>query len=266
MRNIAGIVTALLLWAMPAVALEIGAFGGRPDGSNTTPAWNAAIAAAVAGSDKTIHFPAGDYTFSTPPGPLSGSVRIVGEGQMNTVLHRAYQGNPSTDCGLGGMPASAACDFIVIRGKGSSLRDLTILADSRTAGGTGLHIVADAADAGGYHDIRNVWITGGASPRTGLSDASGTYLIPLFLDGTQRPSGPLEGLRVVYLDNVTVWQGTWWAVDWWNCVACEWIGGGVYQGGGTTQNVSVGGPISQRNYLNANIQGTVTGSGYTVAR
>jgi hypothetical protein len=86
-----------------------------------------------------------------------------------------------------------------------------------------------------------VWITG-----------EGTYTLPLFLDGLNRTVAPI-GLRTVRLDNVTVFNGTWWAVEWWNCVSCEWFGGGVYQGFGTTQAIVVGGPQSQNNYINAHI-------------
>lgn len=247
------------------VDFDISDFGGRHDGSDTTPAWNAAIAAAaLASGSRTIRFAAGDYAFLTPPGPIRGSVRIVGEGQMNTSLIRAYQGSQDREAtGGGGIPPDPTCDFIVMRGKGSVLRGLTILAGSNTSGGTGLHITADENNAGGYHTIDDVWITGGAPPHTEIPDASGTFLIPLFMEAAHRASGPLVGIRVVHLSNVTVWQGTWFAVDWFNCIACEWYGGGVYQGGGTTEAIAVGGPVSQANYISANnVAANISGSGY----
>lgn len=247
--------------------MKISDFGGLPDGSDTTPALNAALVAAASGSDNTITFDVGDYDFVTPPDAIYGPVRIVGRGQMATVLRRKYQGSQSTSCGYGGLPVDKTCDFIVIRYKGVFLENLTILADIGTRGGTGLHIVADASTPGGYHVIRNVWITGGASPRSGIPDGNGLYLIPLLAEAANRGSGfPLPGLRVVFFENVTVWNGTWWAVDLFNCVACEWFGGGVYQGNGTTQSVVVTGTVSQRNYLNANFPGGVTGSGYVLGR
>ena len=72
--------------------LEIVSYGAAPDGSDCTPALNAAIADALAGDQKQIHVPAGQWTFRTPPQPLSAGVGLVGEGKSTTILTRAYSG------------------------------------------------------------------------------------------------------------------------------------------------------------------------------
>jgi hypothetical protein len=215
-----------------ASALEITAYGARPDGSDTTPALNAAVTAALAGPDRTIHVPAGQWTFTTPPatiaGGVSSGVQLVGEGKSNTILTRAYSGG----------------EFLLITGNGSVIRDLSIWAGAGTSGGVAIHLLAsDAVGAGGNHRIENVWITSGTG---------GTWLLPLYLDGANRTLAPV-GIRTVRLDNVAVFNATWWAMEWWNAIACEWIGGGAYQGQGTTQAIAVGGPLGQKGLVIADI-------------
>jgi hypothetical protein len=206
--------------------VDIQVYGGKPDGSDTTPALNAAVQAALVGSDKQVYFGAGDYAFLTVPAVIPGSVRIYGEGKATTVLHRAYQGG----------------EFLLVTGNGFGLRDISLYADAGTSGGVGLHLLAsDAIGPGGNHEIENVWITG-----------LGTWIIPLLLDGIERTQAP-AGLRAVNLKNVTAFNGTAWGAELWNCIACEWFGGGVYQGFGTTQAIAVGGALSQKNYINADI-------------
>ena len=39
----------------------------------------------------------------------------------------------------------------------------------------------------------------------------------------------------------------------WNCIACEWFGGGAYQGFGTTQALAVGGALGTENLIHAQI-------------
>src|SRR5437016_3742454 len=86
------VVLALLLLATPVDALEITDFGGLPDGSDTSPALAAALAVAVSGPDRTVHFGAGDYAFLTTPPVLDHGVQLSGEGPYNTLLTRHYSG------------------------------------------------------------------------------------------------------------------------------------------------------------------------------
>ena len=201
--------------------LELSEFGGYPDGSDVTPAWNAAIQAARTGPAKTIHLDAGQYYFYTRPGPIDSAIRILGDGKSSTVLRRAFSGG----------------DFIVVRGLGSSIQDLTIWAEEGTTGGVGLHIISDEQAPGGHNDFRNIWITG-----------MGTYALPLFLDGLKRTSSP-NGLRGTRLDNVTVFNGTWYTAELWNCINCQWYGGAIHQGFGTVHKLVIGGPLSTNNRI-----------------
>jgi hypothetical protein len=206
--------------------MNIETYGGLPDGSNTTPALNAAVQAAITGADKSVHFNAGAYSFLTTPATIPGLVRISGEGKSSTTLHRNYQGG----------------EFLLATGNGFGLRDLTLWAEAGTSGGVALHLLAsNTVGAGGNHEIENVWITG-----------QGTWMLPLLLDGIERTVAP-AGLRTVSLKNVSLFNATWWGAEFWNCVGCEWFGGGCYQGFGTTQAIVVGGALSTKNYINADI-------------
>src|SRR5690349_528795 len=128
--------------------LEIVSYGAVPDGSDCTPALNAAIADALAGDQKQIHVPAGQWTFRTPPQPLSAGVGLVGEGKSTTILTRAYSGG----------------EFLVIYNQGTILRDFTIWAGPGTSGGIAIHAVSDDAPhgAGGNHLFQNLWVTSGS--------------------------------------------------------------------------------------------------------
>jgi hypothetical protein len=214
--------------------IDLKAYGAIPNGPisngpDCTPALNSAIAAALAGDDKTIHVPAGQWMFMTPPNPISGGIRIIGEGKSDTVLTRAYSNG----------------EFLVIVQNGSEVKDLTLWAGPGTSGGIGIHMIADNAPngAGGNHVIEDIWITSGTG---------GTWAIPIYLDGLNRTIAP-HGIRAVTLRDVNVFNATSWAMEWWNTVACEWYGGGAYQGAGTTQSIAVGGPLATENLIHAQI-------------
>lgn len=206
--------------------MHISDFNGYPDGTDTTPALNAAVSAAIATDDKTIYFSAGQYSFQTIPNAFPSLIRLVGQGLSATVFRRAYSGGK----------------FLTLTGNGCGVKDLTLYANSGTSGGYGIHMIAsDTLGAGGNHQIENVWITG-----------KGTWAIPLFLDGINKLQAP-AGLRTVHLTNVSVFNATLWAAEFWNCVSCEWFGGGAYQGFGTTQALAVGGALGTKNRIDANI-------------
>jgi len=231
------LVFALLGTETTAWALDISVYGGQPDGTDTTPALTAAVAAAHAGPDRTIHFWAGEYAFLTPPPALSGGVQLVGEGKFNTKLTRHYSN----------------AEFFVGYGNGLGFRNLALWTAPGTSGGIALHLIAsDAVGRGGKHVIEDVRILAGSAEPN-----KGTFALPLYLDGAARLTPPI-GIRAVTLRNMTVFGATWHAVQWWNCIACEWFGGGVYMGSGTTESVVIGGPLAQKNYVEADINWTTS--------
>lgn len=214
--------------------LDIRCYGATPGGADCALALNAALADAQAGSDKTIWIPAGQWFLASKPDAVKNGIRLVGEGKSDTILTRNYSND----------------DFLVLVQNGSMIRDLTIWAGSGTSGGTAIHAIADngANGPGGNHRIQDVWITSGSGA---------TWAIPLFLDGLNRTIDPI-GIRTVRMDNVTVFNATAWAVEWWNAISCEWIGGGAYQGAGITDHLAIGGPLGQKGVIIADIN--VSGS------
>ncbi len=221
----------------PAWALDIADFGGWPDGSDTTPAWNAALAAAQTGPDRTIRFGQGSYFFDDFPDPITADgITITGIGQWTTHLVRTFSTAPFEN-------------FIELQGRGSLISRLEIATAPGTTGGRGLAIIATNFTApGGKHKIEDVRISGV------LVDGvhQGTWAVPLFLRGDQRTINP-AGMRVVHLSNVAVFDGTMWAAVLWGCISCNWFGGGAWQGSGTTQGIAVGGAGGQKNRIDADI-------------
>lgn len=190
-----------------ALFLAALACDGRADDSQ---AWTEAVQRALSGPDKTIELPAGDCILESPPTPLTLGVSVRGQGKSWTVLHCR---TPQTTC-------------LAIRNQGTTVRDLTIYSD--TWGGVGIHMTSTDAAAGGNHVIEHVWITGG------------TWAVPLYIEAVGRTQPPL-GVRAVILNDVSAFNATVWGAVLWDCIACEWRGGGVYQGSGTTQAIAVGG-------------------------
>lgn len=225
MRNLLALLAFI---CTPALALNVGPCDGV---TNLTPAWNAAVDTLKASlTDKTITFSAGQCLFNSQPVPLEDGVSVVGQGKSATLLIRNYSGT-----------------FITVYGQGTHIRDLTVYAAAGTSGGVGLHAVSsNLIGPGGNHVFSHLWITG-----------NGTYSYTLYLEGWQRTIAPI-GMRTVFMLDVTLFNATSWAAQWWGCVGCEWFGGGVYQGFGTTQAIAVGGPMSEKNYINAHIDWAVS--------
>ncbi|TMQ22696.1 MAG: hypothetical protein E6K82_12395 [Candidatus Rokuibacteriota bacterium] len=229
-RIVLGLVLALL--PSSAWALEITDFGGAPDSGDTTPALARALTVALSGPDRTIHFGGGDYAFLTTPPVLSGGVQLQGEGPYNTTLTRHYSNG----------------EFLVGHGNGLAFRRFAIGSIVGTHGGTALHLIAsDAIGRGGKHVIEDVRILAGVA-----EGPMGTFALPFFLDGTNKLRPPI-GIRAVTVRNLLVFDATQIAVQWWNCISCEWFGGGVYQGRGTTDAIVVGGPLAEKNWIEADI-------------
>jgi hypothetical protein len=224
---------ALLLASTTSFAhLKIEDFGGACNGAfDNTSALNAANAAASNGPVKTISFPAGVCNFYSQPKVIKNGVSLRGEGINNTILRRMY----------------SASNFIHIQGIGSRVSDLLIEAHSGTSGGVGLLINCVATEACGLHVIENTKVSGNA-----INGAWGTWLYPISIDGSARALPP-SGMRTVAMRFVQAFNGTWVGAQIWDCAACEWYGGGVYQGGGSTQRVFVGGAKSSNIRIDAHI-------------
>jgi len=204
---------------------------------DSTAAWNAAIAHAIAGSDKIVHLYACTYHFGSAPAPISHGIEVQGQGMYTTYLERDY--SPGHGC------AALACEFISTVDVGETIKDLAIFAERGTSGGWGLHAISTDARKGNDVTLDNVYISG-----------YGTYSLPVYLDGRNSLQPP-EGIRKVNFTNVAVFNGTWRGFECWNCVGMSWHGGGVWQGFGTTQEVLVGGPLSTVNMIAAYVNGTV---------
>jgi hypothetical protein len=215
----------VLLFAVSSLAFAA-PFQGACDGvTNDTPALDAQVLAAVTGRDKEISFPSGQCLFFSPPAPIRGGVSLLGQSKSTTVFIRKYSGN-----------------FLTIYGNGSRIENLTIYADAGTSGGVGIYAVANETEgAGGNHVLKHLWITG-----------SGTWAIPVFLDGSGKTVAP-KGIRTVTAWDLSVFNATGWALECWDCVGFEWFGGGAYQGFGTTQAIVIGGPQGANSYVNAMI-------------
>lgn len=224
MKRLLLCIALVLLSAPTARAVSIADFGGQPGGSDTTPAFNAALAATT---DGRVTFGPGQYFFLSAPDPIPANVTVEGAGMMLTCLVRTFQGGT----------------FLHFAGAGQTVRRLCLWAADGTHGGTAVAVVAQDSEARptGYQVFEDLLVTGG-----------GTWEIPLLLDGSRKLIAPI-GVRLVMLRNVRLLNATRSAAEWINCIACEWYGGGAWQGGGSTQAVRVGGPVSQKNRILADV-------------
>ena len=206
--------------------MHISMYGGFPDGSDTTPAWNAAL-----GNEK-IEFGSGRYAFLTPPDKIDkDGVTIIGTGQWTTHLTRAY------------LPVNSFDPFIRLEGRGSRLQGFEITTLPGTTNGFGLSIYADNSRPGGKHHIEHLRIAG--------QDHLGTWKVALHMNGEDRTINPV-GMRSVHLNDVVVFDSTAWLATFRGCLSCEWYGGGAYQGGGTTNGINVA-ATSQKTRIDADI-------------
>jgi len=220
----------LLLLALPVQALDLRDYGALCDGKqDTRPAWAAAMADAKWAQDRTIHIPAGNCRFDGPPAPIDFGIGIEGEGLSTTQLWAHYDGS-----------------LIEFRGSGVRIRDLSVQKAAGYGGGWGIWCVATNTNECGNAVIEDVWVTG-----------HGTWYAPLHVDGASYRTAQPLGARAVSLRNVHLFNGGGFAAVLWGTVGLEWLGGGAYQGVGSTQQVIVGGPHSARNRIDANV-GTLT--------
>ena len=207
-----------------------------PTWPDATPALNQAARDACAGPIRTIQYEAGVYHFLTPPDPFPCGVILIGQGKGATILERNYSGG----------------DFLAwIGGQegGGGLTQLAVYAGAGTSGSHGVFVHAQAA-----HSIGT--IAGAVILRDVTISGAGTWDWPLRLDGSGRTDcSSACGVRIVRLDNVHLFQGVLGNLLCLNCISLEWIGGGSY--GPMADVLFVGGT---NNYLNADVQGTISGA------
>ncbi|HXK53494.1 MAG TPA: hypothetical protein PK405_02300 [Hyphomicrobiales bacterium] len=199
MKNIIARMGVRLVCAASAVLLA--AFSPAPvwldpSAENDTPAFDAAVALVCAPSSqtRTIHFPAGDIEFVTPPQPMPCAVTLKGEGLGATQLIRRYSG--------GGF-------LHWVRGvdhRGGGLAALSVIAGSGTNGGIAVLVSATPDTDGTVNSynrhsfvIDNV-LVGRESP------ADTSWDFGLYLDGSKNPDGNADS--VPGIRDVTVSRST----------------------------------------------------------
>jgi hypothetical protein len=187
-------------------------------GVDFAPQWNAAMEQAVNGPEQTIVLPSGHCETRGGLASIRKGVNVIGQGKSSTVI----------DCNTNGT-CLWVCD------QGSRLADFTIWKGAGFSGGHGLAITSCTGEAAGNHNIERVWITSGSG---------GLWSNGLYIDGSNRAQSP-AGMRGVILDDVTVFNGVHWIAVMWNCISCDWRGGGAYQGAGMSRAIAVGGSWSQ---------------------
>lgn len=229
---------ALLLLNGSAFGADIASFGGLPDGSDTTPAWNSAIASAQVGPDRTVTFGQGVYSFHTRPNAITqNGVTVCGTGPWTTSLKRTYS------------PVVVTEPFIELQGRGSEICKLEILTAVGTVNGYGLFLFTDNSTLpGGKHQLRFLRISGEVI--NGVHD--GRWRVALYLKGDTRTVKPI-GLREVNIYQIEIFDSTQWLTTWWGTVSSSWFGGSAVQGGGVAKGIAVGGTNSTLNRIDANV-------------
>ena len=162
------------------------------DGGDATPAFNAAAeAGCTSPSTRSLHIPAGTYTFRTPPAQINCALSVIGEGKGATTLVRAYNGGRFLVWGRGTDQS------------GGGLRDMSIAADTGTNGGTAVLIIAtvDADDTVNSYNRHSFFIDNVQVGRQAVDNTSWDY--GLYLDGSANDNGDPKlapGIRGIYVD------------------------------------------------------------------
>lgn len=218
-----------------------------PGDSDTTPAFNAAVAAAATSTtDRTITFLPCTYQFLTAPAPIiaDGGITFEGTSSWSTVLKRMFSQGP-------GDP------FLELQGRGHIVRNLAIETAPGTSGGIGLYFYTDNdTPPGGKSRVEFVRIAGTNVDVDGVPTHEGTWNTSLYARGDGRTVQPI-GIRLLDMRFVELFDATRTPMEWWGCISASWYGGGAYTGGGTTQTVYVGGTNSQKNRIDADIDWSV---------
>lgn len=229
------------------LAVSIKDFGGVADGlTDTTAAFNAALAECAASGKRTVYFPSGVYKFSSKPNDITYGVTLVGDGITSTTLVRGYSA------------ASTQEGFLVWTGQngnGGGCRDMSVQAGQSTALGTAIKLIAASGYSPDGSNFKNLWLTVQGAP-------AGTWSYTVYIDGMARSSP--QGVRDVHFSNVHVFGAGTRAFYSANVVGLTFEGGGVYQAGGTDGGFQVTGGAtysvdrSALVHVMTNVQGALT--------
>lgn len=166
------------------------------DPIDATPAFDTAVTAACASTDnRTLKYPAGTFTFLTPPQPIPCALRLAGEGIGATTFVRGYSNG-------GFLQWTRGTDH-----SGGTLRDMAVLAGAGTTGGIAILITATADMSGLVNSynrhsflIENIQVGR-------VSDLNTSWSFGLYLDGAanpdHNPNSPAAGIRGTYVDKST---------------------------------------------------------------
>lgn len=213
-------------------------FGGLPDGSDTTAAFNLAVAATVGSVTTIIKFGRGVYRFTTKPNDITTPVKIVGDGMNTTYLIRDYNGGSAT-VGLFNFRAGGSTDPTSI-----SVENCSLLSESGRSGGCLVSIVqpstGDGTDWSRFSAVR--FSTNGTS----------THDYGLYIDGSARTS-PL-GLRSTWVQDCIFFGGLLGSAYVKSVVNFNWSNSPTYSAGGASGKIVLTGTSGVNSY-NVNIQG-----------
>ena len=190
-------------------------FGAIPDQGSAldiAPLFNCALDFARTHKLRAIYFSYGSYTFNTPPLAIDFPITIVGDGKGRTYLCRNYNAS-NADEGL----------LTFVTGSGSSsVRDLAIVAAPSSLHGSAISLIADEANALGYHLFFNLYLS---------AEQGGNWDVTVNVNGKARQTEPI-GVRDVEFQNCSVFGAAEGAILLDGVVAFNFIGGGVFQAGG----------------------------------
>lgn len=217
--TLAAVSLALILCSVPAWAVDITTFGGVGDNAtDNTPAFNAAVASCETTGCREITFPAGKFKFLSPPVPMRVGIYLRGASKSDTLLIRSYSGGHFLTW-IGSAPTG--------KGMSGGAEKLAVYAGAGTSGGFGIQLTGDANSRASFNHFSDIVVTG-----------DGTWDISVYIDGSQL-GAPLQGIRDVSFFNVSIFNATISPLYIYNGVAVTFVGGGVFQGLGTTGDVYI---------------------------
>lgn len=209
-------------------SVHIDDLGGGADvvGEDNTPAFNRALEVAQNEGIKTIFFGKGDYYFHSPPNEIRFGVTIEGHGKSRTNLIRAFSVEE-------GHPEDA---LIKLRtgANGSTVCDLSILAEGSSRGGSAISLVASGDSANGYYAFQNLYLSSFAEPGESAWDST------VFIDGTARKNAP-RGVRSIDFTNCSIFGAKDHALTLLGAVALTFVGGGLFEAGGAMGGLRISG-------------------------
>ena len=207
------------------VSIEEFAVGGWTvnSGVDTTPTFNAAIAAIATGAFKsrTLYFPPGSYNFNTKPDNITASTLIVGAGMYRTYVYKNFvTANPGDGIfNFRGGPGIGS------QSSGVYSLNITSQASPTSSGGCLISGVSSPNSTGytgtiGYVVCRDLYLTSGGSGHD--------YAI--YLDG----SNPGVQVRTFLITNCAIFGGALGALYGYSCVNLNVTGCSFYNAGGSS--------------------------------